>query len=315
MILAVALAAIGTATPASVGGGGETTQLQVTVTPDADSTGIAVTCDLSLIGDPAMTLHDDGLHADGAADDLVFGLVAITGDGVPFGPRTLPCSVSDAQLRTADVSIDVTIIPVCGDGLVTDGETCDDYGTETDDGCDADCLAEAGWICAGEPSDCLPACGDGLVVGAEECDDGSHTSGDGCTITCAREPGWECAGEPSDCEHVGFCGDGVIDAAEECDDLEPAGDDGCDATCVVEEGYACDGEPSICVGPSGRAPHDDDGDGVHDALDPCPDDPEDRCDDPAPEDDAGCCGASGDGSIGLALLLLLQMKRRPRGRR
>jgi len=278
-----------------------------------------VTCDLSLLGDPASVLRDDGLHGDGGAGDGVFGLVAITGDQLPFGDRTLPCQVTDDQARTGAFSIAVTIVPVCGDGLVTDGETCDDYGTEAGDGCDQACAAEGGWRCDGEPSVCLALCGDGRVVGDEECDDGGHTGGDGCSVRCAREPGWDCAGAPSVCTPAALCGDGVIDAGEECDALDPSGDDGCDAVCAVEAGYTCTGEPSVCVGPGGRAPHDADGDGVHDALDPCPDDPEDRCDEPPPPDDAGCCATGrGDGSIALALVVLAALRRndtrRPAGR-
>lgn len=311
--------AIGVADPPSLGGGGETTQLTITVTPGTapDSTGLTVTCDLSLIGDAATMLFDDGLHGDGAADDLVFGLVAITGDFIPFGPRALPCEVIDAQARTASLAIDVTIVPVCGDGLLTGAETCDDLGTEAADGCDAACVAEPGWACDGEPSECRARCGDGRVVGIEECDDDGHASGDGCSVTCAREPGWACAGEPSVCERSALCGDGVIDPGETCDDLGATGDDGCDATCAVEDGYTCTGEPSICADAGGFAPHDADGDGVHDTLDLCPEDPDDLCDDePVTPEDTGCCGA-GDGGSSLVLVLLLvpKLRRRPRGRR
>lgn len=311
--------AVGLAAPASLGGGGETTQLTATVTAGTApaSTALAVTCDLSLIGDAATILRDDGGNGDGAAGDLVFGLVAITGDMIPFGARALPCVVVDGEGRTAAFAIDVTIVPVCGDGRVTDGETCDDFGTESDDGCDAACAAEPGWSCDEEPSACRARCGDGLVVGGEECDDDGHSSGDGCSVTCAREPGWACAGEPSACERVALCGDGVIDDGEDCDDLEPSGDDGCDGVCTVEEGFTCTGEPSVCVGPGGLTPHDDDGDGVHDDLDPCPDDPVDRCDDPAPPEDGGCCstgGGTAEGSLLLGLLVLRKRRRQPRGR-
>jgi cysteine-rich repeat protein len=37
---------------------------------------------------------------------------------------------------------------VCGDGVVEDGEECDDYNTDDNDGCAADCTVEDGWTCS-----------------------------------------------------------------------------------------------------------------------------------------------------------------------
>jgi cysteine-rich repeat protein len=45
---------------------------------------------------------------------------------------------------------------VCGDGIITLTEGCDDSGTTPGDGCDASCQVEPGWICTGEPSVCTP---------------------------------------------------------------------------------------------------------------------------------------------------------------
>lgn len=121
--------------------------------------------------------------------------------------------------------------PICGDGIVSPGEQCDDgenlggYGN-----CNADCTRgeycgdgipqlEAGEQCdngdnrspygaSGCAPGCraVPYCGDGAVQSAygERCDDGINDgSYGGCT---------------SDCQRAGYCGDGVPDAGEECDD-------------------------------------------------------------------------------------------------
>lgn len=71
----------------------------------------------------------------------------------------------------------------CGDGVVDNGEACDDGNTDDCDGCRGDCKAvETG-------------CGDGSVCGAEECDDGNAEAGDGC-FECQNE--CKVAGLPSD---------------------------------------------------------------------------------------------------------------------
>lgn len=62
--------------------------------------------------------------------------------------------------------------PICGDGVVTAGEECDDG---VNDGgyeeCDAACVLG-------------PRCGDGVVQDTEDCDDGNRRDGDGCGSAC-----------------------------------------------------------------------------------------------------------------------------------
>ncbi|MEW5850012.1 MAG: DUF4215 domain-containing protein [Myxococcota bacterium] len=63
----------------------------------------------------------------------------------------------------------------CGDGVVADGEACDDGNMVDNDGCSADCVVEV--------------CGDGILqtgIG-EQCDDGDALTGDGCSDTCQFE--------------------------------------------------------------------------------------------------------------------------------
>jgi cysteine-rich repeat protein len=66
---------------------------------------------------------------------------------------------------------------LCGDGVVTGFETCDDGNSAGGDGCAADCTCET-------PA----ACGNGITDGCEACDDGNLVDGDGCESNCALTP-------------------------------------------------------------------------------------------------------------------------------
>lgn len=93
--------------------------------------------------------------------------------------------------------------PVCGNGVVEGGETCDDGGESAV--CDSDCTAVA--------------CGDQQVniTAGEACDDGNAITTDAC-IACT----------------VAVCGDGYIyEGVEECD---PPGTGTCNAQCKESRG-------------------------------------------------------------------------------
>ncbi len=63
--------------------------------------------------------------------------------------------------------------PVCGNGRVETGESCDDGNLVSNDGCTANCSVEPGLICVGEPSVCSQASCGGLAktCGASASDD------------------------------------------------------------------------------------------------------------------------------------------------
>ena len=101
-------------------------------------------------------------------------------------------------------------VHVCGDGVRTTAEACDDNNTLAGDGCSALCEVEVGFACVsslqfgsgvGGLDACSPVCGDGRRIGwsshAEGCDDNNTVSGDGCSAECAVEPGFECVGGSS----------------------------------------------------------------------------------------------------------------------
>jgi uncharacterized protein (TIGR03382 family) len=69
---------------------------------------------------------------------------------------------------------------VCGDGVLTGTEICDDGAGNSDTAPDA-CRTS-----------CQPAsCGDGVVDQGEQCDDGNAINDDGCDTSCTGEPAIE----------------------------------------------------------------------------------------------------------------------------
>ena len=80
-------------------------------------------------------------------------------------------------------------LPICGDGGVQSGETCDDGNVAAGDGCGAACATEPGFVCDAPGQPCRPiVCGDGLADAPfESCDDGNASEGDGCDATCTLE--------------------------------------------------------------------------------------------------------------------------------
>ena len=128
--------------------------------------------------------------------------------------------------------------PICGDGILSPGEQCDDgtnpggYGK-----CQPGCTRG-------------PYCGDGIVNGPEACDDGKNVSAygtNGCAPGCVTPP---------------RCGDGIVQSAfgETCDDGVNSGTYGsCSSTC--QAGPRCgDGKVN---GPAGAEQCDD---GVNDGT-------------------------------------------------
>lgn len=123
--------------------------------------------------------------------------------------------------------------PVCGNGIIEDGEECDDGNTRSGDGCSVDCQIERGWSCAGEPSRCtrLPGACDGVDCSALDsiCGQGACNPATGACIVqpakqgavcddediCTDNPvcvSGVCRGTPRDCTGLGdACAVGVCD--------------------------------------------------------------------------------------------------------
>ena len=93
----------------------------------------------------------------------------------------------------------------CGDGVVQDGELCDDGNLVSTDECTEFC----------EPA----RCGDGFILaGLEECDDGDRDDLNGCTNQCTIAV-------------ASICGDGIVQRSEECDDGNDSDQDDCLTDC------------------------------------------------------------------------------------
>jgi predicted extracellular nuclease len=120
--------AIGLATPAAIEPG-DTTLLTVAVTPGTDpvSTGITVSCDLSLIGGSAtQTLYDDGMNGDLTAGDNTFSFATTA---TATGTQNLPCRFADAQDRSGTITIPLTFLAVIPIGTVNGPVIDTDDGT------------------------------------------------------------------------------------------------------------------------------------------------------------------------------------------
>ncbi|MFN2378117.1 MAG: DUF4215 domain-containing protein [Candidatus Binatia bacterium] len=120
--------------------------------------------------------------------------------------------------------------PVCGNGILQEGEECDNGPANSDttaNACRLDCV--------------LPICGDSTTdpANGETCDDGDFENLDGCTENCERE----------------FCGDGIVNnlPQEVCDDGNQNPNDRCTGTCKVAicgDGVVCN-DASCTSGPGG----------------------------------------------------------------
>jgi len=101
----------GFASPSSVIAG-NSTLLTVNVTPGANppSTGLAVTADLTSIGGVnPQTFYDDGSNGDVTGGDNIFSYFATVTMATAPGAKSLPFTITDAQVRSGNGSISLTV--------------------------------------------------------------------------------------------------------------------------------------------------------------------------------------------------------------
>ncbi|MBK8253302.1 MAG: DUF4215 domain-containing protein [Polyangiaceae bacterium] len=137
----------------------------------------------------------------------------------------------------------------CGNGILEEGEGCDDGDSDSENGCNLNCAISPGWACVnelGKKSVCQKTCGDADMDPGEKCDDGNLAEDDGCSPSCTVEIGYKCDDSKPPAEQCYLaCGDGIFDSAEpfveECDlgDNDPL--KGCSTDCKVIEGWVCGG--------------------------------------------------------------------------
>ncbi|CAD8120180.1 unnamed protein product [Paramecium sonneborni] len=124
---------------------------------------------------------------------------------------------------------------ICGDGIVTDNESCDNGNMVENyecSSCQIECQPECfscyqgqcyscenqGWEIDLIQGVCNSKCGDGIIVGKEQCDDGNEIENDGC-YQCE----FQCQEQCTKCLS-GFCiecdtPDLIVVDKEECDDV------------------------------------------------------------------------------------------------
>ena len=161
------------------------------------------------------------------------------------------CSL--AGIGTGACRADLCVVTGCGDGVLDDGEACDDGNSDDTDGCTRACAAAT--------------CGDGFTQAGEACDEGAAngddractaacvvaTCGDGkqqvgvevCDLGAGNSDGGACT---SGCDDA-TCGDGLTWlGVEGCDDGNDVDDDDCTDACalptcgdgLIQSGEACD---------------------------------------------------------------------------
>lgn len=146
--------------------------------------------------------------------------------------------------------------PVCGDGIKTKGEVCDDEANNSTTSppaygkCAKDCKSRGAYCgdgtvqnppetcddgaynggyakCKADCSGPGPSCGDSIIqsIYGEVCDDGPNND----TNAPGTAPAYgKCS---SDCRSRPRCGDGIVQAPEQCDDGNTLDTDTCSSTC------------------------------------------------------------------------------------
>lgn len=139
----------GTATPTS-GGIGVSFVAKVTVTSghNPQSTGLGVSLDASLVDGGPVTLLDDGNPPDDSAGDNIFSGTVTVGPSATPGSKSLPFTVSDAELRSSNGTIGFTVLapPPANDNCgnpepVIEGTYSFDNSGATTDGASPSCQA------------------------------------------------------------------------------------------------------------------------------------------------------------------------------
>ncbi len=135
-------------------------------------------------------------------------------DKLPVKDAPCPCAEGWVCCAgTQSCALQDSECPVlCGNGLVEEGEDCDDGNTRDDgNGCSDTCSQNN-------------ICGDGVLQSLfESCDDGEFNASYAPDATCGPT-----------CEGLsGFCGDGIVNGPEPCDDGNAIDEDACLAGCVL----------------------------------------------------------------------------------
>ena len=139
------------------------------------TSGVSTSAGSTSAGSATMGSTTDGGSASASAGTSAGTTAATTGetesasDASTSADTTMGASESASGTTTGDPPA------TCGNGVVEDGEACDDGNADDTDECLSSCQSAA--------------CGDGVVhAGVEECDDGNDVDKDKCSNACAKVP-------------------------------------------------------------------------------------------------------------------------------
>jgi cysteine-rich repeat protein len=182
-------------------------------------------CGDGILTPPEQCDDKNGVEGDGCSNECLVEFICGNGD----------CSIEQGENCEL---CPVDCCPNCGNGILNDGEECDDGDNSNGDGCSRGCTDEDG------SSDC----GNSLWEIGEECDDGNDVEHDGCSPECVKEyvcGDGECFGDEGEtCANCGLdccpaCGNGIKQTGEVCDTDDLNG-----ATCV---GFGYEGGSLSCT--------------------------------------------------------------------
>ncbi len=159
---------------------------------DADGDGIPNSLDLDSDGDGIPDAEEAGHglpHTDGRVDGDVGG------NGLVDDAETVPDSgIIDYVLRDRDGNGVYDFLEDgpydCGNGLLDEGEECDDNNRADGDGCSIECQVEPDWMCVFNEADAVGPCAEGQPVDTVEVTPGANlpaiggNGGNGFTDTC-----------------------------------------------------------------------------------------------------------------------------------
>jgi cysteine-rich repeat protein len=198
--------------------------------------------------DCASTTHPDSAIPDSAIEEPAQGSQGEAGQNIDApnegtsdsGKANRDAGEADADDETAPKKDDEAI---CGDGIIQEGEQCDDGDRNSSDGCTTQCK----FTCT-ENSDC----DDSNPCNGEEICNNNHACEDAAEDADDRTP----CGDKKSCRKGicidNVCGDRFVTRDETCDDGNKDPDDGCTPDCewTCEESTDCVNEdvclPRVC---------------------------------------------------------------------
>ena len=161
--------------------------------------------------------------------------------GASFYLRFSTTDAPDSSGPRDEVALDdVTLRLGCGNGIMEGAEACDDWNTDSGDGCAGDCsLAEVGWTCEGsQPTVCADI--DECATGADDCLPNSTCDNQEGGFTCPCDAGYQGDGQTA-CVDIDECDLG----AHDCGDVASCQNTDGGFTCACDNGYDFDGD--VCV--------------------------------------------------------------------